>query len=134
MELWGITDSGKIRRENQDVFKILFDEDKDVAVLVVCDGMGGARAGNIASSLAADAFMHSMGKYVEDIGELVDIAQRMEDAVIYANNMVYEKSMRANEYFGMGTTLTAAISTSDGEVVVNIGDSRAYHATSSSIT
>jgi len=134
MELWGITDSGKVRRQNQDVFKILYDEEKDVAVLVVCDGMGGARAGNIASSIAADAFMHSIGKYIEDIGKLDDVALKMEDAVLYANRTVYDKSITNREYYGMGTTLTAAISTGDGEVIVNIGDSRVYHATSSAIT
>jgi len=134
MELWGITDSGKVRRQNQDVFKVLYDEDRDVAVLVVCDGIGGARAGNVASALAAEAFMHFMGKYIEDIGAQSDIANRMADAVQAANKVVYEKSIHDDELSGMGTTLTAAISTSDGEVVVNVGDSRVYHATLSSIT
>jgi len=69
MELWGITDSGKVRRQNQDVFKVLFDEEREIAVLVVCDGMGGAKAGNVASDLAADSFVHYMGKYIEDIGD-----------------------------------------------------------------
>ena len=129
MELWGMTDSGKIRRHNQDVFKVLFDEDREVAVLVVCDGMGGAKAGNVASALAAESFMHYMGKYIEDIGEQSDIAMKMADAVLAANKAVYEKSIQDEEFNGMGTTLTAAISTSDGEVVVNIGDSRVYHVT-----
>jgi len=133
MELWGITDSGKIRRQNQDSFKVLFDEEHDIAVLVVCDGMGGARAGNIASALATDSFMRSMGKYIEDIGSLDDIAGKMTDAVIIANRMVYEKSIQDEAFAGMGTTLTAAITTADGEVVVNIGDSRVYHVTRSCI-
>lgn len=129
MELWGITDSGKVRRQNQDVFKILYDEIRDVAVLVVCDGMGGARAGNVASAIAAETFMHYMGKYIEDIGARGDIAMKMADAVLAANKAVYDKSIFDEEYAGMGTTLTAAISTTDGEVVVNIGDSRVYHVT-----
>ena len=134
MELWGITDSGKVRRQNQDVFKVLYDEDRDVAVLVVCDGMGGARSGNVASALAAEAFMRYMGKYIEDIGEKSDIALTMSDAVLAANRAVYSKSMQDEEFAGMGTTLTAAISTADGEVVVNVGDSRVYHVTPNSIT
>jgi len=127
MELWGITDNGRIRRQNQDVFKILFDEEKNVAILLVCDGMGGARAGNIAAALAAESFMHYMGKYIENIGNMGDIAMKMADAVIAANTDVYEKSISHDEYYGMGTTLAAAISTSEGEVVVNVGDSRVYH-------
>ena len=134
MELWGITDSGKVRRQNQDVFKTLYDEDKDIAVLVVCDGMGGANAGNVASAIAADTFMHYMGRYVEDIGSIDETAKEMTNAVMSANTAVYEKSAHEDEYAGMGTTLTAAISTADGEVAVNIGDSRVYHVTSKSIT
>jgi len=133
MELWGTTNSGKVRRQNQDVFKVLFDEERNVAVLVVCDGMGGARAGNIASALAAEAFMHQMGKYVEDLEVHSDVAMKMADAVLAANKAVYEKSLRDDEYAGMGTTLAAAISTAEGEVVVNIGDSRVYHVTTSGI-
>jgi len=133
MDLWGITNCGRVRRQNQDVFKVLYDEDRNVAVLVVCDGMGGARAGNVASALAADAFMHQMGKYIEDIGVQSDVAMKMADAVLAANKAVYEKSIEYEEYNGMGTTLTAAITTADGEVVVNIGDSRVYHVTPSAI-
>ena len=134
MELWGLTDSGKVRRQNQDVFKVLYDEDKNVAVLVVCDGMGGANAGNVASTLAAETFMHFMGKCIEDVGIQSDVAMKMADAVIAANRAVYEKSLLHEEFSGMGTTLTAAISTPDGEVIVNVGDSRVYHVTRSGIT
>jgi len=134
MELWGITDSGKIRRQNQDSYKILFDESRDIAVLVVCDGMGGARAGNVASALATDAFMFYMSNCLEEIGTLDDIALNMVDAVIIANKAVYEKSVQDEDFAGMGTTLTAAISTANGEVVVNIGDSRVYHVTQNGIT
>jgi len=133
MDLWGTTNSGKVRRQNQDVFKVLYDKDRNVAVMVVCDGMGGAKAGNIASSLAAEAFMHHMGRYIENIGESGDIAMKMADAVLAANRAVYEKSYRDQELYGMGTTLAAAISTDGGEVVVNIGDSRVYHVTTGGI-
>jgi protein phosphatase len=134
MELWGITETGKVRRQNQDVFKILFDEEKNIAVLVVCDGMGGAKAGNVASALAADAFMHFIGKYIEDIGPQGDTAMKAADAVLEANKAVYSKSSHDDDYAGMGTTLTAVISTADGEVIVNIGDSRVYRITEGYIT
>ena len=134
MELWGVTNTGKVRRQNQDAFKVIFDEERNVAVLVVCDGMGGARAGNIASLVAADTFIHHMGKYVENIGLISDVAMKMADAVLAANKAVFDMSVSNEEFSGMGTTLTAAISTPDGEVVVNIGDSRLYHANPNSIS
>jgi len=135
MNLWGITDCGKVRRQNQDVYKIFSDEDKNIAVLVVCDGMGGARAGNIASLLAADTFIEHMEKHIEDLGKTQgDIAEKMIEAVLCANRAVYDKSSESVEFAGMGTTLTAALSTPDGEIVVNVGDSRLYHVTSHSIT
>ena len=56
------------------------------------------------------------------------------NAVHVANTAVYEKSIENEEYSGMGTTLTAAVSTKYGEVVANVGDSRLYHINSSKIT
>jgi len=137
MELWGITDSGKVRKHNQDVFETLSNEDKGIAVLVVCDGMGGAKAGNIASELAAEVFMNHMRNKIEKIEDGYsqdDIATIMINAVHVANIAVYEKSIESEEFSGMGTTLTAAVSTKDGEVVANVGDSRLYHISNSKIT
>ena len=137
MELWGITDSGKVRKYNQDVFKMLSNEDKDIAVLVVCDGMGGANAGDIASEIAADNFMDNMRKKIDSLGNeftLSEVAEMMTNAVVVANSAVFVKSQQDEEYTGMGTTLTAAVSTIGGEVVVNVGDSRLYHVTNSKIT
>jgi len=137
MELWGITDSGKVRKYNQDVFKTFSNDDKDIAVLVVCDGMGGANAGDVASELAADAFMDYMRKNIEGINlefSFSEIADMMTNAVVVANSTVFMKSQQDEEHTGMGTTLTAAVSASCGEVVVNVGDSRLYHVTNSKIT
>jgi len=137
MELWGITDSGKVRKYNQDVFQMLYDEDKDIAVLVVCDGMGGANAGDIASELAAEVFMQHMKiklESIKDVCSLDDIAEMMTGAVLLANTAVFNKSQQDEDYNGMGTTLTAAVSTTSGEIVVNVGDSRLYHITNSKIT
>jgi len=135
MEFWGITDSGKVREHNQDVFKMLTNDGGDVAVLVVCDGMGGANAGNIASELAADAFINFMGSRLDDIENKTqsDIAVMMVDAVLAANTDVYEKSLQDEELEGMGTTMTAAVSIDDLVVVVNIGDSRLYHVANGKI-
>ena len=80
MELWGITDCGKVRQDNQDVFKTLFDVEKGIAVLVVCDGMGGLSNGETASLLTASGLtrlvrsgasglQRCLPKYIDEICE-----------------------------------------------------------------
>ena len=127
MEYCGITDRGKVRGQNQDVFKTLYNEERGLLILLVCDGMGGAKAGNIASESAAEVFVDFMWDHISPETGSPDIKSAMSDAVHAANSAVYEQSLRDPACTGMGTTLVAAASGPDGEVVVNIGDSRAYH-------
>ena len=54
MNIWGMTDIGLVRRENQDAYAVQVSEDTGFTVCVVCDGMGGARAGNVASTMAVE--------------------------------------------------------------------------------
>jgi len=61
MDVWGITHRGAVRQQNQDTFSTQTLEDGRIIALV-CDGMGGARAGNIASSMAAELFMERFDK------------------------------------------------------------------------
>jgi len=91
--------------------------------------MGGANAGNIASELAANAFMDYIRNHIEDVVSRREIAQVLKDAVLAANTVVFDKSLYDTELTGMGTTLTAAVSTDRGVVAANIGDSRLYHVT-----
>ena len=133
MNLSGITDTGKVRKINQDVFITHLDDDQKAAVFVVCDGMGGARAGNIASAIAAEVFMELAKRSLSEEYNVIDIMQHMSEAVREANAEVYEKSIRDPECSGMGTTLVAAIVTQGGAVIVNVGDSRAYHVTNERI-
>jgi len=133
MELWGITDSGKVRKHNQDVYKTLIHEDKNTAILVVCDGIGGANAGNIASEMAANTFIDYIEKHLDEMDDQRKIAENMTEAVLSANIVIFDKSLFEEELRGMGTTLAAAISTDDGEVIANIGDSRVYHVSNNKI-
>jgi protein phosphatase len=132
MEIWGNTDVGVVRRQNQDAFATMLDEDRRIAVFIVCDGMGGAQAGNIASSMAADSFMESVKRSVDN-GAGGDAAAMLSAAVASANTAVYDKSAGDESCAGMGTTLVAAAVTRDGCTVVNIGDSRAYKITGDAI-
>jgi len=134
MDSWGVTDNGKVRQNNQDVFKIIIDEEKEIAILVVCDGMGGANAGNVASELAADVFTSHVNEHIKSETVLDDIAEIVADAAASANTAVFNKGLYDEECNGMGTTLTALVSSKAGEVIANIGDSRAYHVTALGIT
>ena len=55
MQLWGLTDPGNLREQNQDSYAML-SFSRDRSLMIVCDGMGGAKSGNVASSLAVDVF------------------------------------------------------------------------------
>jgi serine/threonine protein phosphatase PrpC len=134
MDFCGISDKGKVRQGNQDVCLTFYDDIKKTAILVVCDGMGGAKAGNVASSVAADTFMDYMQGRLSDDNTIIDIAQHMKDAVTAANSAVYQKSISDPECSGMGTTLVAATVVNSGAVIANVGDSRAYHITTGKMT
>jgi len=134
MEIWGRTDNGKVRPQNEDTFRTFVDEFRNVAVLVVCDGMGGAKAGEVASAIAAETFMAGLSDRIAEFMDPNAVSDAMTNAVLAANRAVFDESVRDESRAGMGTTLTALTSTSAGEIVVNIGDSRAYHITLSAIT
>ena len=59
MQCWGLTDPGCVRTQNQDTFKIE-NLDRNTALCIVCDGMGGAKSGNVASTLALDVFVEEV--------------------------------------------------------------------------
>lgn len=127
MNIFGLTDIGAVRKDNQDSYAIRVLAD-DLAVAVVCDGMGGAQAGNVASAVAVEVFCAA----VEDAckgGVPKDTQSRQEilmEACRKANRQVFERSVSAIEYQGMGTTLVAALIFSDEIHVANVGDSRCY--------
>lgn len=134
MNFYGISDTGSIRQINQDVCRTDYDEISNTVLLIVCDGMGGAKAGNIASAIATQTFMDCMKSHLREGNNLIDIMQYMSEAVRLANTQVYERSLNDSECSGMGTTLVAAAVAANGTVIANVGDSRAYHITGTKIT
>ena len=127
MDFWGKTDKGKVRKQNQDVFATYHNESANILTLVICDGMGGAKAGNVASSLAAEAFISELNRAVK-VGDCIEaLSSHLSGAVIKANRAVFSKSSNDAECSGMGTTLVAAVISGDHAVFANVGDSRAYH-------
>ena len=130
-EYMGDHHRGVVREENQDAFAVqTLAENKLLAV--VCDGMGGARAGNIASTLAVDSFLELFGQLWKD--KQVADEQMLESAAAYANEVVHRRSTTDESCFGMGTTMVAALLDGSRAVILNEGDSRAYYITQKDIT
>ena len=126
MQLWGLTDPGNIRSQNQDAYRIVeFGHDR--ALMIVCDGMGGAKSGNVASSMAVEAFVAEVRRSQKLAFSVERIKQILRGALELANKAVYEHAKLGDEYSGMGTTLVAAFLLKNTAVLINVGDSRAYH-------
>ena len=126
MNYFGITDRGVVRKNNQDVFLCEDIRLINAALLVVCDGMGGAKSGNIASAMAAQVFRDSIFENLDVFGDNDALALQMKIAAAHANSAVHEKSLNDPDCSGMGTTIVAAIVKADSAIVLNVGDSRAY--------
>lgn len=122
MEVWGLTHRGAVRNQNQDSFSTQILKDGRVVALV-CDGMGGALAGNVASGMAVELFMQ---RFLEQGPDVSDEA-RMQNAALLANEKIFLRSTQDEACMGMGTTLVAALVGEEEAIVLNEGDSRAYH-------
>ena len=125
MQSWGLTDKGCVRKMNQDAYEIR-QLDRNTLLCVVCDGMGGAKSGNIASSLAVDVFSQEIERTWTPNMEWDKADQLLKNAVKLANFTVYDQAMQFEEFDGMGTTLVAAFIRGRKVSFINVGDSRAY--------
>lgn len=132
MQFWGITDPGCTRTQNQDAYQAEY-LDKNTVVCVVCDGMGGAKSGNVASTLAVDVFVQEVKRTWVSGMDPEKADQMLRNAVKLANFTVYDQARQFEEFDGMGTTLVAALITDKFATVVNVGDSRAYRITQSDV-
>lgn len=132
MELWGITDKGAVRSQNQDAYQAGFIGSGGLGFAVVCDGMGGALAGNIASTMALRRFWDEVsGRCAAGLPE--DPEQALRAALEAANEEVYLRSCGDPACQGMGTTLVCALTDGQRAWVLNVGDSRCYLADGESI-
>ena len=132
MQSWGLTDKGCVRKMNQDAYEIQ-QLDRNTLLCVVCDGMGGAKSGNIASSLAVDVFSQEIQRTWTPNMEWDKADQMMKSAVKLANFTVYDQARQFEEFEGMGTTLVAALIRGWKISLVNVGDSRAYRISQNGI-
>ena len=126
MRYWALTDTGRVRTENQDSWLVRSSETpegKEILTAVVCDGMGGAKAGNVASRMGVERFSDYLCPGLENV-EQVELSAPL--AVREANRAIYDLAFAVPEYEGMGTTLVAAVTDGREVRIVNIGDSRCY--------
>jgi len=113
-----VTDRGRKRSSNEDAFGFSVEH----GVYVVCDGMGGAAAGEIASSLAVDEAMSRLTN--RDLKVEPQLAA--ERAIYAANEVIFSRSQRNLSLNGMGTTLVGLLAEDRRVWVINVGDSRCY--------
>ena len=130
IKTWAVTDTGLVRKENQDTYRIARNGD----ICVVCDGMGGAAGGRLASTLASETYAAEMEKALKPDMTPEQLREASSYAVAMANQAVENRATEDDELSNMGTTLVSAIAYEGGAVVTNVGDSRAYYITRAGIT
>jgi protein phosphatase len=113
-----ITDRGRKRSSNEDAFGYSVED----GVFVVCDGMGGAAGGEVASSIAVDEVLQFLTQRERN----VSLSTLAEDAVSAANAAIYSRAQRNPRLCGMGTTLVSIVVEDCHVWVLNVGDSRCY--------
>ena len=130
IKTWAVTDTGLVRKENQDTYRIVRNGD----ICVVCDGMGGAAGGRLASTLASETYAAEMEKALKPDMTPEQLREDSAYAVAMANRAVAERAEAEAALANMGTTLVAAVAYENGVVITNVGDSRAYYITEAGIT
>lgn len=152
VELYAKSDVGRVRRGNEDNFLLLdlargrtwtgsdgeeppeefrrFELGREGLVLVVSDGMGGALAGDVASSMAVDSVRQVLTGSDSDESAACDpnasLVECLKTATLYANRAIHDKSQEDTRCSGMGATFTGAAIKGDTLDLVQVGDSRAY--------
>lgn len=124
MQTFYFTDPGKVRSHNEDSVTIINNENRDF-VLAIADGMGGHKAGEVASSIAIEHITSSFYK-LESIGTKDDAIEWLRLIVKEINDKIFDYAKKNPESKGLGTTLVIAIKTNDYILYGNIGDSSGY--------
>ncbi len=125
MKIYGATDIGTVRLTNQDAFKNTVLDEKSV-LSVVCDGMGGANAGNVASEMAVNIITdYVKNAYNYQLNSL-SIENLLRSAIETANFEIFSLQKSNDNYKGMGTTAVVSLIKEKTAYICHVGDSRAY--------
>lgn len=124
MQTFYSTDVGKIREHNEDNV-IILKNDKDEYLLAVADGMGGHRAGEVASAIVID---HLTAEFysLDTLGDKENAIEFLRNIVVEMNNKIFDYTKENPDSKGMGTTFVCAVKTCDYLLYGNIGDSSGY--------
>jgi len=117
---------GRVRELNEDYAFLSEQFQNGLLLAIVADGMGGHLAGEVASKTAVEAIKEELLPLITQDLTIDEYKDTLEKAIFAANQSVYSKSKNDDGYKGMGTTIVAAIISSDWVVLAHIGDSRAY--------
>jgi protein phosphatase len=121
LRIAGATDVGRVRRVNQDAYGYFRDDDRDEVLLVVADGLGGHRGGEVASVMAVEVLASMIRTGNDDPG------QRLKTAIEAANRQILEVARDDRALEGMGTTIVCLLlANCRPSVVAHVGDSRLY--------
>ena len=125
MRIYSKIDIGKERSVNQDAF-IAGEISEDIAFAVVCDGMGGANAGEIASQTAVKTISeYIINSYRRKI-TIRDFLKILKNAILSANITIYDMAAKDENLKGMGTTVVVAVVKGNEVAIAHVGDSRIY--------
>ena len=124
MKSYYLTDTGRVRSHNEDSVTIVRNGSGEY-LLVVADGMGGHRAGEVASSLAV-THLGKRFSSISSIGSKLDAVNWLNDNVNEINESILEYAKNHFDSKGLGTTLVLALLTNDYLIFGNIGDSSGY--------
>ena len=117
MKSFGLTDKGKVRKDNQDCFIIESCPVRSCLIAALCDGMGGENAGEIASAVANKAFVsYIYDRLTSRTIKNVNYKEALTNACAEANGVAYEYSLFDKAYSGMGTTLVGGVIKSGGSI------------------
>ena len=127
MRVGACTDTGTVRQINEDCYYIPQDINRDIPLFIVADGMGGHRAGEVASKDAVDSVVkHITDNFENYVNENVNLLKLLKESILRANHIIYEKSLTDVSLDGMGTTLAAVLIHNNKLYIGHVGDSRVY--------
>lgn len=127
MKVYSKTDIGLTRHSNQDAVFTSTLEDGSI-LAIVCDGMGGANAGNVASEVAVKIISEYIIQSYRLGMDFYSIEKMLNNAIVSANMEIYDMSLKDEALKGMGTTTVTAVVKDGTAVIAHVGDSRAYKA------
>lgn len=119
--MYSNTDIGMVRDLNEDYYDNIIEE--DWALLIVADGMGGHKAGEVASMMAVESIKNYISENIHIIENPLDLLNR---GIQIANQKIYDLSVHSDDCSNMGTTVVIALIKGNSLFISNVGDSRAY--------